>query len=70
MSWVYSCGAGANYGTALESALKMGETIHIPSCCYEIEEYIHGPNLQLTPQYNVIFFDGKRWCKSSCRTSI
>ena len=57
MSWVYSCGAGANYGTALESALKMGETIHIPSCCYEIEEYIHGPNLQLTPQYNVIFFD-------------
>ena len=26
MSWVYSCGAGANYGTALESALKMGET--------------------------------------------
>ena len=55
MSWVYSCGAGANYGTALESALKMGETIHIPSCCYEIEEYIHGPNLQLTPQYNVIF---------------
>ena len=36
----------------------MGETIHIPSCCYEIEEYIHGPNLQLTPQYNVIFFDG------------
>ena len=58
MSWVYSCGAGANYGTALESALKMGETIHIPSCCYEIEEYIHGPNLQLTPEYNVIFFDG------------
>ena len=24
MSWVYSCGAGANYGTALESALKTG----------------------------------------------
>lgn len=58
MSWVYSCGAGANYGTALESSLKMGETIHIPSCCYEMEEYIHGPNLQLTPKYNVIFFDG------------
>lgn len=58
MSWVYSCGAGANYGTALESALKIGETIHILSCCYEIEEFIHGPNLQLTPKYNVIFFDG------------
>lgn len=25
MSWVYSCGAGANYGIALESALKMGK---------------------------------------------
>ena len=41
----------------MESALKMGETIHIPSCAYEIEEYIHGPNLQLTPQYNVFIYD-------------
>ena len=57
MNWVYSIGAGSNYGTALESALKMGETIHIPSCAYEIEEYIHGPNLQLTPQYNVFIYD-------------
>ncbi|MGM9911809.1 SIS domain-containing protein [Floccifex sp.] len=58
MNWVYSIGAGSNYGTALESALKMGETIHIPSAPYEIEEYIHGPNLQLTPQYNVFIYDG------------
>lgn len=58
MNWAYSIGAGANYGTALESALKMGETIHIPSVAYEIEEYIHGPNLQLTPQYNVFIYDG------------
>jgi len=58
MHQCYVCGAGANYGTALEGALKIGETIHIPSNCYEIEEYIHGPNLQLTPSYTVIFFDG------------
>ena len=58
MRHIYFCGAGSHYGTALEGALKAGETIHIPSCCYEIEEYIHGPNLQLTPEYNVIFFDG------------
>lgn len=54
----YFCGAGSNYGTALEGALKVGETIHIPSCYYEIEEYIHGPNLQLTPTYNIFLFDG------------
>lgn len=57
MSWSYCCAGGANYGVALEGALKIGETIHIPSCAYEIEEYIHGPNLQLTPQYNVFLFD-------------
>lgn len=58
MRHAYFCGAGSHYGTALEGALKVGETIHIPSCCYEIEEYIHGPNLQLTPEYNVFIFDG------------
>lgn len=57
MHQCYVCGAGATFGTALEGALKIGETIHIPSYCYEIEEYIHGPNLQLTPSYTVIFFD-------------
>lgn len=58
MHQCYVCAAGANYGTALEGALKIGETVHIPSNCYEIEEYIHGPNLQLDPSYTVIFFDG------------
>lgn len=58
MNHIYFCGAGSNYGTALEGSLKAGETIHIPSCFYEIEEYIHGPNLQLTPDYNVVIIDG------------
>lgn len=57
MDKVYVCGAGNTMGVAMEGALKIGETIHIPSVCYEVEEFIHGPNLQLTPAYNVIFFD-------------
>lgn len=57
MTVSYCCGAGGSYGVALEGALKIGETIHIPSFAYEIEEYIHGPNLQLTPNYTVFLFD-------------
>lgn len=57
MTQCYFCASYANYGTALEGALKIGETIHIPTGTYETEEYIHGPNLQLTPLYNMIIFD-------------
>lgn len=53
----YCCGVEGTWGIALESALKIGETVHIPSFAYEVEEYIHGPNLQLNPDYTVIFFD-------------
>lgn len=49
---------GANMGTAMEGALKVGETIQVPGIAYELEEYIHGPNLQLTPNYTVFFIDG------------
>lgn len=44
-------------GVALEGALKIGETVHVPSPAYEVEEFIHGPNLQLTPGYTLFFFD-------------
>lgn len=57
MTQCYFCASQSNYGTALEGALKIGETVHIPTGAYETEEYIHGPNLQLTPLYNVIIFD-------------
>lgn len=55
---VYMCSAGANLGTAMEGALKFGETIQVPGFAYELEEYIHGPNLQLNPSYTVFFVDG------------
>ena len=57
MPHVYVCSNGANLGTACEGALKIGETVQIPSFAYEIEEYIHGPNLQLTPNYPIFFID-------------
>lgn len=48
---------GPNMGTAREAALKFGETLKIPTIYYESEEYVHGPNMQLTPGYAVFFID-------------
>ena len=53
----YSVAADGARGVALESALKVGETVHVPSPAYEVEEFIHGPNLQLTPGYTLFFYD-------------
>ncbi|MDO4198234.1 MAG: SIS domain-containing protein [Erysipelotrichaceae bacterium] len=58
MTNAYMCSVGANMGTAYEGALKFGETISIPTAAYEAEEYIHGPNIQLTPKYSVFVIDG------------
>ena len=49
MTNAYVCGVGANLGTASEGALKFGETVSIPTAAYEVEEYIHGPNIQIDP---------------------
>ena len=57
MEKVYLIGAGANYGTALEGAVKIGETVHILAVGYEVDEAIHGPQIQLTPNYNFVFID-------------
>ena len=53
----YVCGVGANIGTAMEGALKFGETVSIPTGAYEVEEYIHGPNIQMTPRYTVFLIE-------------
>lgn len=58
MTNAYVCGVGANMGTASEGALKFGETISVPTAAYEVEEYIHGPNIQMTPRYTVFLIDG------------
>jgi len=57
MQTVYCLGTPYSQGVGLEAALKIGETIHVPSFYYEVEEFIHGPNLQLKPTYTLFFFD-------------
>lgn len=57
MEVLYMCAYGSNFGTVYEGVLKVGETVHIPSLPYELEEFIHGPNLQLTPKYSLMIFD-------------
>lgn len=57
MDVCYCCGTEPTRGVTREGALKIGETVHIPCPAYEVEEYIHGPNLQLTPAYTCLFFD-------------
>lgn len=44
-------------GIAREASLKFGETLKIPVLYCESEEYVHGPNMQLTPEYSVFFID-------------
>lgn len=55
MERVFLIGAGANYGIASEGALKFAECLQIPAQAFELDEYLHGPNLQLSPEYTVFF---------------
>lgn len=50
-------GNGANYGVAKEGALKFQETLKRPAMYYELEEFLHGPDMQLTPNYTVFLLD-------------
>ena len=40
-------GYGPGYGVALESNTKITETVRIPVSAFELEEYMHGPYLEL-----------------------
>lgn len=55
MDRVFMVGAGTNYGIACEGALKLAECLQIPAQAVELDEFLHGPNLQLTPDYTVFF---------------
>lgn len=37
--------------------MKFQETLKVPTVYYESEEFIHGPDMQLTPDYSVFFID-------------
>lgn len=58
MDRVYVLGCGSNYGTALEGALKIGETVKVLAVAYEQDEFLHGPALQLSPRYTAFVIDG------------
>lgn len=58
MKHVFFLGCGANMGTAKEGALKLSEMLHVQTCDYEAEEFLHGPDLQLTPDYTLFFIHG------------
>lgn len=57
MNNVYVLGCGTNFGTALEGALKIGETVKVLAVGYEQDEFLHGPAIQLNPQYTVFLID-------------
>lgn len=57
----YVVGVGPALGVAEEGALKLGETVKIPAMAYELEEFAHGPNLQMTPAYAAFFVDPLGW---------
>ncbi|MEG0410968.1 MAG: SIS domain-containing protein [Bacilli bacterium] len=52
-------GAGGNYGTALEGALKIAEVIGIPANGYDLEEFLHGPYLETKQDVAVFIINGK-----------
>ena len=66
MERVFLIGAATNLGVASEGSLKFAECLQIPAYAFELEEYLHGPNLQLSPDYTVFFFAvGERsWARS------
>lgn len=53
MGPTFFCGSGPNYGLAREGVLKYAECLQIPAFALELEEFLHGPNLQINPRYTL-----------------
>ncbi|MDD4643055.1 MAG: SIS domain-containing protein [Erysipelotrichaceae bacterium] len=51
------CGIGVSYGVANEGALKIEETIGIPSNVYELEEFLHGPTYEVKKDNAIFLID-------------
>lgn len=50
-------GNGPNFGVAEEGALKLNECLKLPAMHSEGEEFVHGPQMQLTPDSLVFIVD-------------
>ncbi len=57
MDRVFLSGSGSSYGVAMEGSLKLSETVQVMTICYDTEEFLHGPALQLTPNHTVFLVD-------------
>ncbi|OPJ60402.1 SIS domain-containing protein [Clostridium oryzae] len=52
-------GYGPAYGVAMESNTKIAETVRIPVSSFELEEYMHGPYLELKENHYMFFLKTK-----------
>lgn len=50
-------GAGPLYGVAMEACLKLGECLKRPAMCHEPEEFVHGPEMQVDPSYQLFLLE-------------
>ncbi len=57
MKRAMTVGIGPSFGPAIEGALKMEETIGIPSNVYETEEFLHGPVYEIKKDNAVFLLD-------------
>ena len=53
-------GNGPNQGVIAEAALKFMETLKRPAMTFECEEFIHGPEMQMTPEHALFLVDDAR----------
>lgn len=56
---IKTIGYGSGYGIAMESNTKIAETLRIPVSSFELEEYMHGPYLELKKDHTMFFLKTK-----------
>lgn len=56
---VVAIGYGAGYGVACEADTKITETVRIPCTGHELEEYMHGPYLELDDSNYLFYIESK-----------
>lgn len=66
---VVAVGNGPNLGVAQEAALKVMETLKYPAMWFEGEEFIHGPELQITPDYHIVILDDPEGSERLAKTA-
>ncbi|WP_424685693.1 SIS domain-containing protein [Enterococcus sp.] len=52
-----SIGYGPSFGTTKEMETKFSETVRVPSQGIDLEAFMHGPYLEMRPDYRLFFLD-------------